>query len=100
VEKLKERHPQDIEGLPRYYTKENLMNRILFHSYKDIFDEVKEDEEMGTRSCIRIWNSSDKILEYFWIELMVHIEEEFPNELEAERCGRTQGHQQRLNVSD
>jgi hypothetical protein len=48
---------------------------------KKIFDEVKEAREMGTKACIKIWNSSDEMLEDFGIEMMMCLEEESPSEL-------------------
>jgi hypothetical protein len=48
---------------------------------KEIFDEVKEARELGTKACIKIWNSSDEILEYFGIETMACLEEACPSEL-------------------
>jgi hypothetical protein len=36
---------------------------------------------MDTKACIRIWNSSDEILEYFGIETMACLEEVGPSEL-------------------
>jgi len=78
---LQERHTQALEILPRYNVKMRINNQILFDSYKEIFDEVKEAREMGTKACIIISNYSDEMLEGFGIEIMACLEEASPSDL-------------------
>jgi hypothetical protein len=69
------------ETLPIYSAKHKMKNQILFDSYKEIFDEVKEAQEMATKACIRIWKSSDEDIRIFQMETMTHLEEAGPSEL-------------------
>jgi hypothetical protein len=69
----KETHTQTPDIIPRYNDKQKMKNKILFDSFKEIFDEVKETREMATKGCSIIWNSSDKILEDLGMETMTQL---------------------------
>jgi hypothetical protein len=55
--------------------KKNIKDQILFDSFKEIFDEVQEAQELATKACFRIWNSSDELLEDFGMETMDKLDE-------------------------
>jgi len=50
--------------LPKYSVKKNTKDQILFDSFKEIFNEVQEAQELATRYYFRIWNSSYELLEF------------------------------------
>jgi hypothetical protein len=58
-----------------------MKNQILFDSFKELFDKVKEAKEMPTKSCNRIWNSVDEILEDLGMETMTRLDEAGLSEL-------------------
>jgi hypothetical protein len=60
-----EMHTGTPATLPRYSVKKMIKDHILFDSFKEIFYEVQEAQELATKSCLRIWNSSDELLEDF-----------------------------------
>jgi hypothetical protein len=58
-----------------------LKDQVLFDSWKTIFEDIEETQQLATKTCKKLWNSSDDLLEGFGMQVMQRLDEATPSEL-------------------